>query len=490
MSFHRSIPLALAMLTLMMAGLLLPATVPAGGPSDDALPWSVAADIRDGTAHPAVKFRAFNPQNLQWLDVDLDGQSEILSPNTNGRWYLFSAKGALRAELPWPSDGHPPGEGVQPSAVVGDLDGDGRREVYVVGNTGRLRAYEHDPALGGDGRIGMRFLWERCLDCDRGEHDGTPWGTRGRVFLQHDGTFHAWAIGADGSTRWHDTDHEGNAGPVLADLAGDGVPEVVFPTDGGAVVARRASDGAVVWWRDLRQATGADPGSVPAQPTATDVDGDGRKEVLVCARHAPSAADAHGIYALLGGDGKVRWSQKMARGNPMCNMHAVSLDFTKDGVRDALWLDWNTLGHHPGSFERLGPARMFLLDGRDGRVVWETAVDSRWSDDDLCVADADGDGANEILVPQQRGGDDGISVYTLQGKEEAWWKAPEGWTVARGVLCVNIGGKLHLVVSLGQPQVREGVQSPDGTSPTGRILVLDTKAPYKAGWAGQYKFSN
>lgn len=69
-------------------------------------------------------------------------------------------------------------------------------------------------------------------------------------------------------------DRVGPSSPAIADLDGDGIPEIVFGTEGGRVVAMR-SNGTLMW--------SFSTGSVPIQSKAAiaDIDGDGLPEVVV-----------------------------------------------------------------------------------------------------------------------------------------------------------------------------------------------------------------
>jgi hypothetical protein len=69
-------------------------------------------------------------------------------------------------------------------------------------------------------------------------------------------------------------DRVGPSSPTIADLDGDGVPEIIFGTEGGRVVAVR-SNGTLMW--------SLSTGTVPVQSKAAiaDIDGDGLPEVVV-----------------------------------------------------------------------------------------------------------------------------------------------------------------------------------------------------------------
>src|SRR5687767_387626 len=60
-------------------------------------------------------------------------------------------------------------------------------------------------------------------------------------------------------------------------------------------------------------------------------------------------------------------------------------------------IDRNTIGHRPGDWERPGPAHVFRLD-RHGEDVWVREIDACWSNQDILVADSDGDGEADVLV--------------------------------------------------------------------------------------------
>jgi outer membrane protein assembly factor BamB len=193
--------------------------------------------------------------------------------------------------------------------VVDDVDGDGRPEVVVGSNRGLLAlthegtvAWRHngsaatvavDPADDGpatlfasgpgavrahDGATGERE-WSRPLQGARvraaadGDDDGATELYVGRV-----GARVLALDAASGETAWTttvaDDEDVGVPPPVLADVTGDGRPEVVAVTNGGVVAVLDAATGAEL---------AAYERSVPiwTVPTPADVDDDGRAEVLV-----------------------------------------------------------------------------------------------------------------------------------------------------------------------------------------------------------------
>jgi len=84
-------------------------------------------------------------------------------------------------------------------------------------------------------------------------------------------------------------DRVGPSSPTIVDLDGDGIPEIVFGTEGGRLVAANAN-GTLKW----SYQTGSV--AVQSKPAVADIDGDGQLEVIVGAG-SPSATGG-GIYVV------------------------------------------------------------------------------------------------------------------------------------------------------------------------------------------------
>ncbi len=121
--------------------------------------------------------------------------------------------------------------------------------------------------------------------------------------------------------------------PAVADLDGDGTPEIVAFKAGGGLVAfryQRAGEGDAgargawrVMWRSTRDGMAFDPtGGGWAGPTVADVDDDGRPEVL---RHGMVFSGQTGAY--LGGDALREQLASYSAG-----AFSVALDVDEDGI--------------------------------------------------------------------------------------------------------------------------------------------------------------
>jgi outer membrane protein assembly factor BamB len=217
-------------------------------------------------------------------DVDGDGTREVLVATLGGRVVCLGHDGRLR----WSAE---VGGRLNFEPTVADLDGDGPREILVTPHL------PDDPLVvleGADGRerarwpaVATRRARPLVHDVD---DDGRPEvlvssATRGILGLHGDGTVR-WAYGfrdADG------LQPAAAGSPVLADLDGDGAIEVIAGFEDGSLHVVDARAGALRW----RFQTGRE--EIEASPTAADVDGDGMAEVFVaghdrhlfCLRHGP-----------------------------------------------------------------------------------------------------------------------------------------------------------------------------------------------------------
>jgi hypothetical protein len=167
------------------------------------------------------------------------------------------------------------------------------------------------------------------------------------------------------------------ASPALADLDGDGVPEVIW----GAydVTALRASDGALLW-------RAPDGGRVWAPIAVADLDGDGAPEVVV-------GRDGD-LLTVYGPDGRVRWSRHPFGGGEVRSVAVADLD--GDGRLEIV------VGRGSGGdYEQVAAysAGGDLLPGFPARHAGEPGDGWGMYNQNLAIADLDGDGKKEIVAP-------------------------------------------------------------------------------------------
>jgi serine/threonine protein kinase/outer membrane protein assembly factor BamB len=298
------------------------------------------------------------------------------------------------------------------SVGIGDLDGDGRPDLAVASEPGRLHAFRGDSLVP---------LW--AADCGRTE--GTP------QVLDVDGDGAAEVLlagveenlslfdGRSGRLLWRSgawTRTEGN--PATADVDGDGFLEAFLGTREGTVLAIRIAGplrGEVVWERSL----GGRP--LVSTPRVNDLDGDGRDDLLVC---GPDET----LRRLDARTGAEVWAEDL--GTTFASSPCL-VDLDGDGIRDVV------VGGRSG-------AGVYVVDGREGnrRATWrfDRAVHSS-----PAAGDLDGDGRPEIVV----GCDDG-SVYALAlGGEAPLWKFGTGGAVFSSPALHDVDGDLREDVLVG-----------------------------------------
>ncbi len=99
-------------------------------------------------------------------DLDGDGQLDIVFPGSDGRLFAWNRQGVLLPGFPavFYTGGN---EATQSSPTIGDLDADGRPEILIGDESGKLHAFNHDgtPAAGFpiqlEGEVrGSPLLWD------------------------------------------------------------------------------------------------------------------------------------------------------------------------------------------------------------------------------------------------------------------------------------------------------------------------------------------
>jgi hypothetical protein len=184
---------------------------------------------------------------------------------------------------------------------------------------------------------------------------------------------------------------EGTDGlPAAADFDGDGLGEVVLVGDGTMRVidhacATRAS------WPLVGEGSGG-------PPTVADFDADGVPEI------GAATGEAYAVYEA---DGTVSWSAPITDASSFTTGSSV-FDFDGDGQAEVVYADETTL---------------WIFDGATGAVrLADDRHSSRTLHEYPVVADVDGDGMAEIVVPNGGGhhDDDAFGIYVLGSANDDW----------------------------------------------------------------------
>ncbi len=433
--------------------------------------------ITTASTDPEKRFEAFDAATIAVFDLDGDGSKEIIAHNDNNNAYVFSASGELIAEIETP---HPDGWGARELAgvSVGDVNGNGAMDLVITNSAGYLTAFEVQ-STGGDAKIEFHQLWQRFMDPHEEDPDyqeNHPWvdwngqpgldgaayladatgDGRDEIYLQLDDTPSLYALDGSGEVMGWNSWGDGNANPVASDLTGDGRKEVLYPSDGGKIFVFDAATFDYHCSIDMRD-HGPTPASISVSPTVVDLTGDGRKEIVFGVRHAVEDEDDDEWYNEMNAhffavtaDCQVLWQKSWDWGNPHSHMHPIPVDVDDDGALDLVFQDWNTIGHKPGDWEVTGNPNLFAVEGATGELIWQVESSGYWSNDNLALADVTGDGQEELLVVAEQGGEDGLMRYSLQGEKTGFIPSPAGWFVNKGpsVIDLDDDGESEIVLPI------------------------------------------
>jgi hypothetical protein len=186
--------------------------------------------------------------------------------------------------------------------------------------------------------------------------------------------------------------------PAVADIdgaqpGGDPGPEVAFAHN-GALTVLDGPDGSLIWMTPLEA---GNPGGV----SIADIDGDGEIEIVTGMRHEFAAGRFGKLYTL-NADGSLLWSANAEDSTSAIN--AAVMDQQGDGDYEVAWN-----GKEQG---------FTIFDGLTGNTVFnEPSVNSFTGTDYPLIADVDNDGQAEVVVAALRG----LRVF---GNGAAWPAAP------------------------------------------------------------------
>jgi len=283
---------------------------------------------------------------------------------------------------------------------LADLDGDGRAEIVVRGLAARadgtpMPGFEMLPRPTAGTTIDDYTV---VVDL---EGDGRQEIVQGNRVIR-----------ADGTNLWARTDLPGGH-PAVADLDGDGTPEVVVVQGSThSVVALRGLTGETMWGpvEINRYPTPSGP-SGGGPPTIADFDGDGSPDV--------ATAGGYNYLVLRGRNGTVMWSP-VSRDTSSRRTGSSVFDFEGDGAAEVVYNDEQSLR---------------VYRGRDGMVVYETCNTSGTLTEYPVIVDVDNDDHADMVVMQNNyhrfgcvaSGMAGTGIRVLSDPTGGWVRTRRIW---------------------------------------------------------------
>jgi len=340
-------------------------------------------------------------------DVNSDGVMEIIAATGEGKIAILSGDGTvLSVSTQATPDRSDRSFGWGGGLAVADMDGDGFPEIaygrtlFTTAGGGVTRLFN------GSGGRGGAASWALSTFVDL-DGDGQLELLAGRT-----------AYRMDGSTLWNRTDLS-DAIPGVADLDGDGLPEVVLVMSGQLLVLEGAT--GVTELGPLRL-----PGSGRGgAPTIADMDGDGQPEIGLAQKNLYTMIKPN--YAASSLD--VVWSTVNHDLSSSITGSTV-FDFEGDGIAEVIYND---------------ECYLWVYDGPTGNVRFATPTLSFTATESSLVADIDGDGHAEMLMisngadPSASGWKCNVAPWNNAAPSPAKpagtpaWAPPPGASVYRGI---------------------------------------------------------
>ena len=269
------------------------------------------------------------------------------------------------------------GGGVIGTPALGDVNNDEFVDVVIPDQGGVVTA-----ADGEEGKVIYGpHLSERIMasaSMGRVTEEGPP----AAVVATTAGVVHA--VGDDGQLLWT-SDGDLDLGlivnkPLLADVNGDGLHDVIVPTAQQGLVALEGNRGWKLW--DTREMTN---GRVVVSPVSADVNGDGIMDIV-------AATDQGQVLTIsaAGGDVWQLWSAELS--NAIEYASPVIVD-----IGDSLLV-------------AVAAEEVVALDGGSGRVAWRMLAGESFAASLLAV-DGNGDGIEDVLAVTSAG-----DAYLLSGQ--------------------------------------------------------------------------
>lgn len=297
--------------------------------------------------------RAVPGSQLALADVDNDGKVEVIACQPGGALMALNFDGTKK----WISANKPCAAYDAPSVV--DLNHDGVPEVVVGFSVHNART----GALIGTPPAGITAPYTVAAELDGNVANGMELVAGGVVYHMNGSLY--WNAGT------------GTGYPAVADLNGDGLPDVVSVVGATHNVYAFKHDGTLLWGpKDVNNGVPTPSGpSGGGTPTVADFNGDGKPDV--------ATAGGYGYLVLNGQTGGVLWQSTATTDTSSRVTGSSVFDFEGDGPAEAVYNDERNLR---------------VYDGKTGSVLVKLCNTSGTLWENPVIVDVDADDHAEIVV--------------------------------------------------------------------------------------------
>ncbi len=280
------------------------------------------------------------------------------------------------------------------NAAMGDIDGDGKPEIV-------FSTYRNDSTVyalnAEDGSLLWKYNTGGCNDVAPLIYDVDS-DSNLEVVLPSSCVPKTFCLeGATGAVKWSVVLHGSDSPPSVADIDGDGKPEILHGNFGGYVSCLNAEDGSVLW--DFA----VDRNSwIQTAPLILDADGDKQPDFIVANW---SFSTEHKIFCFRGSDHSMLWVSDLPDGHIYHGGAVADLD--RDDKPEYV------IGCYDGVLR--------VLNAEDGSLAWDYANPNKsYIAAPPLIADFNGDNQYEIVFF------DGAVVSLLNaGGVKLWTYTPE-----------------------------------------------------------------